>query len=781
MKRTIRRAFGIVRLVVMAGLCLFLMAANDCDGDGFSPPFDCNDNDANIHPLALENADWADSNCNGYEDVAIGLTREKAALKGGTAMAVEYYGDYVYVAASSWLKIYLAPPGSIPIMVGQVELREMVREMHISGNTLFLANRGDGLIAMDLTTPSNPVERGRVSGYFVAPGLIDPVGAAFNGVDATFDSATHTVAVAVFNDIFSQGSVDAAVFSYDPLCDPQREECFTVINAFDSDFLRGNELSVPVVVGLTQNGDGLFVGYSGQEMVYTKVDGSGTPLSINYTTGVFDIAMHGDDAYVASGKIDGNIKLSRVRLQNNALVRENIHSVDITGAGAAVDISGDTLCFGIGGPDRDPQGHNLYVFDGVQSGGLPTLAASEGTQDWIFQLAYRETGSGTGYVFVADEWAGLQFWQRNQGTLTRPYDDTHYSSNHEEYPPAVFVAHGTSSLGRVAIIGTDRNTGKSGAPYFMIFKQKPDQQFECIYAEALSDYNGRVVASEPISADESLLMIPAKVDQPSNAVHHLRIYQHCVGTTEDDVRLVAVAEVPSRGYPNILGDAVVAGEYLFVTEMIWTWVDVFPHDGLVHVFKWRDQPIASCGQPVTSFTPEYLNSFGGAFNPYSLMLDESDDTLYVGTSRSEAPYNDVALLVYEGLSSCYINPDSCFDDPENGIELLRTEIYQEGSIARSGDSRPDVRSMVLDGDTIHFVDYFNGLYSYSLSSGIYERFYPAHRPDFHHVLRPEVMLAPQDTYPLNNPIVVEQVDVSGQKMLVVQEHTSSRVAILTED
>jgi len=44
--------------------------AIDADGDGFSPPEDCDDSDPNVHPEAVETCDDVDSNCSGDESDA---------------------------------------------------------------------------------------------------------------------------------------------------------------------------------------------------------------------------------------------------------------------------------------------------------------------------------------------------------------------------------------------------------------------------------------------------------------------------------------------------------------------------------------------------------------------------------------------------------------------------------------------------------------------------------------------------------------------------------------
>lgn len=47
----------------------------DVDGDGFSPPEDCDDNNAATHPGAKEICDNADNNCDANGSVDEGLTQ----------------------------------------------------------------------------------------------------------------------------------------------------------------------------------------------------------------------------------------------------------------------------------------------------------------------------------------------------------------------------------------------------------------------------------------------------------------------------------------------------------------------------------------------------------------------------------------------------------------------------------------------------------------------------------------------------------------------------------
>jgi hypothetical protein len=173
--------------------------------------------------------------------VLVGFTREGYSMQ-GAASAVEWHGDYIYLAAASVLQVYHAPPGAGPDLIREIELRDWVREMDIAGDTLLLAARGDGLYAFDLANPAHPEPAGRVSGLFDAGGYAS-IEAIFNGVYAQNDR----VAVALANNApKNQGEVDAIVFDYDATADS-----FTPVRVLGTEVRSVTASEVPITVALT--------------------------------------------------------------------------------------------------------------------------------------------------------------------------------------------------------------------------------------------------------------------------------------------------------------------------------------------------------------------------------------------------------------------------------------------------------------------------------------------------------------------------------------------------
>ncbi len=355
------------------------------------------------------------ANCNGFGDEPpIGFERRTATMQ-GFASAIAWRGNYVYLAAGAELQVYLAPPGATPRLLHEIELRDWVREMAIDGATLLLADRGDGLLAYDLAAnPARPRLAGRVSGLFQAD-RFGSVEAVFNGLDAR----AGRVAVARANPVAkSQGGLDAVVFAYDPA-----QGSFSLVKALGTEVRSVTVKEVPITVGLTSDGRGLYVGYGvlSGELVYVALDSSQPALLQRKVGAVMDIATKGRTAFVAITRLSwpwvAISMLSRVRVVAGALVEEPLLTNPGLGSGNAVSIDGDLLCFGTGSPKRYEAGqHNLWMYRGLDAPSPVRVAAGD-TMDWIYQVACRDGGAGSSWAYVADEWGGMQLWEEIDGGL----------------------------------------------------------------------------------------------------------------------------------------------------------------------------------------------------------------------------------------------------------------------------------------------------------------------------------------------------------------------------
>jgi hypothetical protein len=780
----------------------------DQDGDGFCPfPFqDCDDHDPLTYPGAEERADLKDNNCNGFGDEPpLGFTRQDYS-GGAFASAVAWKGEYVYLTAGAVLQTYYAPPASTPQLVNEIELRDWARKMVIDGDTLFIAARGDGLYALDLTDPAHPQLAGQVSGIFDAGGYTD-IGAVFNGVDARNDR----VAVAHANNVTqNQGGVDAIVYDYQPI-----SHTFTVSRVLGTE-VRSNTLQeTPLSVGLTDDGSGVYIGYGNNagEIVYVPLDDPGGSVLQKKVGWVMDVKTRGQQAFAAVTMLGVQINmLSRFQPGAGELLETPILSTTVLAAGNAVDIDGDFLCFGIGGPGRLGEDQvNLWVFDNL-SADTPTLIGTAGTIDWIFKLACRDSLSGSRWVYVADEWGGLEVWESHDHTLTfdLPHDRVptgmfstgmwmdgskvysikegaglwvmDESAPHDErvavewidrsdpgcscqgccppqegvrpYPPAVFVRGGDSSQGRVAVSAIDRNNAVGGPAYLMFFEPHADGHYENVYSEPIQRWGGSLVKAE------------GEIVFASMSTDTLRVYQHC--PSEPDPLRVLGDITPSSEADMELSDVAVYGDYLFVTEVhhpLLLGQHLDPDRAKVYAFRWKQGDLAVCpSQPVLP-PPQNLGYFGEDRIPYRLVVDETRNLLIVGAVANN-------VLLKQGVV-WFLSLSGFPDNMADINSLLQIKTPPQSMRV----TNPSVYGLLLDGDALYVADLDNGLYKYAFSQDAYVGFYPAQRGSMSNALVPQLVQSPPGIVPLYRPASVARAP-SGR--LMVQEGISGRVSILSE-
>lgn len=734
----------------------------------------------------------------------------------GAGSAVEWYGDYIYLAAASVLQIYYAPPGVEPIHLEyEIEFRDWVREMAVDGDTLFVAARGDGLSAFDLSQdPARPIPAGHVSSRFDAGGYTG-IEAVFNGVHARGGRVVVTRANSVAK---NQGGVDAIVFDYDTTVDS-----FTPVRVIGTEVRSKTEHEIPISAALTEDGSGLYIGYGVLvgELVYLAVDNPSAPVLHGDFRAVMDIELKNDKAFVAITGVDWPgvdvSMLSRVSIVNEALVEEPIVTNKGSSAGMAVDIYEDLLCFATWSPGRYEDGYNLWTYTDLLAD-TPTRIGAAGTMDWVYQLACRHSETGPDWVYVADEWGGLEMWQSNRealtDTLTLDLDrhrfatgtlsvglwndgDRIYSAKegaglwffdestpHDEqvavewidpsdpgcscagccppevglwpYPPAVFVTAGTFNQGRAALFTHDRNTAVGGNGYFMVFEEDGGSgEYECVYSEPITAtaWGGNTVAAEG-----EILFV-------SSSTPTLRLYQHCPAQS-DQVRFLVEIDMPSQSNDMEITNVAVYDDYLFVTEVHDAPLGL-PDSGAIYVYHWKEPGnLATCPSlPVVLSPQEPLGSFGSDLIPRRLVVDLTRNRLMVGaTTKPTFPIVEGGLWFYD-LN--YFNPDFLAD-----MDNHRTNVTPDKSIRVTYSSVYDI---LLDGDILYLVDSENGLYRYSISEETYLGFYPAQRGTEAQAFEPQLVLSPAGVIPLHYPVAVA---LSPLNRVMVQEHVSGRVSIL---
>lgn len=738
------------------------------------------------------------------EGSPVGLARVGHLMQ-GIATAVTWFGDYVYVAALAVLQVYRAAPGEAPVLVREIELRDWGREMAVDNGTLFVAARGDGLYAFDLSgDPANPRLAGQVGGVLNVGGHTD-VEAMFNGVDARHGR----VALARANMVTKgQGGVDALVYDYEPASGR-----FTPVRAVGTEARSHSWLpEVPVTVGLTEDGQGLFIGYGVLvgELAYVPLAAPGGPILHKTLGGVMDIKTKGDVAFVAITTLGLPLTqvsmLSRVRVANGELVDEPIITKSSAAAGGSVDIHGDCLAFATWGVQRyDSEPHNLWLFTNLLAK-TPTRVAAAGTMDWVYQLACRAVDAETGWVYVADEWGGLELWKRTGNRLTldlahhrvptgmcslsmwtdgakifsvkqgaglwggdeaqpggarpvvewlnvndpgfrRPDSRCPPFNSAWDYPPAVFVSAGASTRGRVVVLAQDRNIAVPGTGYLMMFEEQGGRYVN-IYAEPVKTWSG------------NLIKTVGNLIFATNAPHALRVYQHDPAAA-NPLRPLGDIPMPARTADWAFADAAVHGDYMFVAVLHYPFMGE-PEYGAIHVYRWKQGPLPA-GAPLPA--SQYLGTFCSDLIPDRLVLDAANDRLLVGcAAHAVFPIRAGALLVYDLTAFNPAKPDE--------LDKRRVAITAADALR----VKPaNIQGLCLDGDSLFVADRDNGLYEYTFCDKAYRRFYPAHRGSMSHFFLPQRVQSPPGLVPLYCPVAVARLP-SGR--LAVQEGLSGRVSLL---
>jgi len=786
----------------------------DLDGDGFCFVFfglDCDDNDPQTYPGAEERADLKDNNCSGFEDEPpLGFDRVGYTM-GGAASSVAWYGDYIYLTAGTTLRVYHAPSGGAPLQIYETELRDWGREMTVDGDTLFVAARGDGLQAFDLSVdPAHPEPAGAVSGVIDVDGYAG-VEAIFNGVDAV----DKRVAVARVNNVTkTQGGVDALVYDYDPVSDT-----FTLVSVFGTEVRSKTDKEAPITVGLTEDGAGLYIGYGilVGELVYVPVDSPGEQAIQADIGSPMDIATQGDAAFVALTGLsfEDFSMLSRVTPVGGVLVEDEIVINSGSGAGISVGVDGDLLCFGTWSPGRYEEGYNLWTFRDLDQT-MPTRVGNAATPDWIYQLTCREDDSETGWAYVADEWGGLELWASDGISLTLDldtqrvpsgalsldiwtdgdriytakegaglwtFDDGNLESDRVAvewidttdpgcacegccppevglwpYPPAVFIDSGVSNQGVVVVTAQDRNNAVAGDAYLMFFEEDGGE-YELIYSDplGLSDPMGGTWGANMISTEGEIIFVAL-------AAQTMHLYQHCPGDTQQ-VRPLIEIEHPTTGSGFEFGDVAVYGDYLFISEQYRPWLSE-PTSALVHVYRWKTEALALCpDQPVLLDPPEHLGFFTSGVIPYKLLIDPERQRLYVGcTSKITFPVINGEVLSY----------DLTAFDPVD-VPAMDSHVTSLTPDESMRVTYPNVHDLLLDGDDLFILDRDNGLYRYALDEGRIKGFYPAHRgPQTEAYMPSEWVQSPEGVVPLYHPVTLA---LTPSGTMVVQEHVTGRVSV----
>ena len=785
--------------LLMIPILMLCLTASKCDqdGDGFSPPQDCDDNDRQTYPGAPELADIKDNNCNGFADEPpVGFNRVTSSGQ-GAASAVEWYGDYIYLAAAAVLQVYYGPPGTEPQLIREIELPDWIREMAVDGDTLFVAARGAGLLAYDLADPADPQPAGAVTGLFDAQGHQD-IEAVFFGLDAQ----ANKVAVAHNNPVMKgSGGIDALVFQYDPAADS-----FTVQNVLlAQDVRESTNLEMPITVALTDDAQGLYIGLGyigfalnlpptaayGELAFVDLIDPQAPAMNLTEIGAPMDLDTVGDTVFAALTRFKAGQQcsmLSRVQVGGQGLEETVMLSNMGQSAGGAIDIAGDALAFGLQIIGRY-EGKNLWVFTDLLAAS-PTEVGSGASLDWVYQVAYRPGASDE--LLVADEWGGLQVWDVTGNDLERTsriptgtqclgmwangdrvysakegaglwfFDDSEPENaqigvewldlsapgcscsgcscplDDGPDPPAVFVSNGANVTGGVALAtGNRKDMIGIYEKYLMIFKETGDA-----YKLRYSEYIDEPLYPVDVDARGELLFV-------SESRAGLHVYQFCSGESIEMRHLAS--DVP--GNNNMILKVAPFGDYLFVAETDWTMTQ-----GAIRVYRYKDDAPAACPrQPAIDLV--YIGSFATDGLLRFVLADEGHQVLAAGRKGD--------LLLFDLPA-----PDSDItSDTLSTIDASRRTVSPG---ARARVEQPDVRGLAFHGDALYFADPKNGLYKLSLTTEALVGFYPAHFGSWN---GPRLLQSAPGVMPIYTP---NSVAIMPSGKVVVQEEAPGRVVVLSE-
>jgi hypothetical protein len=310
------------------------------------------------------------------------------------------------------------------------------------------------------------------------------------------------------------------------------------------------------------------------------------------------------------------------------------------------------------------------------------------------------------------------------------------------YPAAVFGSGGCSSLGRIALLVHDRNSGVAWAEngYFMIFEDDAQlDRYECMYSEPVRIASGGVVADH-----DSLIYVTAEERGSTVESNELRVYRHDPSASIENQAVLLGSIFTPVSTETSGGDitaVAVYGEYLFVAEMIpfWPW-------GRVYVYLIDGLP--------DELPEEPLGYFCGDMLPATILVDETGNQLLVGCTTGG---RIGGLLLYDLSKFDPAHPEQ--------FDLHRVNITADVK-------NPSISCLFIDDDDLYMTDTMNGLFLYSLKHGIYKGYYPGYYINGSTAIEWPVLDFPEGVVPLYDPVAVT-ITPSGR--ILVHEHLTGRI------